>query len=537
MNQTAEVVFRNGPVITVDPRDSIHQAAAVAGNRIVFVGSGQEARALIGPRTEVIDLEGRCLVPGFVDAHCHPGFYAAIKARIQLGGEEIKSIQDIKEAVAQRAAATPPGEWVLGWGYDDTRLAEQRLPDRDDLDQVAPDHKVFLSRACGHVVSVNSRVLQEYGIGPRTPDPEGGRIVRDSAGRPTGVLFENAKTDIENQVLPGEADLAQGMKVMSQDFLGFGVTSVHDAGYWDVTGIRLYQTGVSQGWIKLRLNFMVWYTDPETPIGDHFIASGLMTGFGNDRLKLGACKIIMDGSGGGRSAALRRPYPGDPDNYGIACHSQEELDRRVLTAHKAGYQVAVHAIGDRAIEMVLNSYERALKEHPRADPRHRIEHCGFLDEALMDRMARLGISAGLGLPFLYLLGDNYLEVFGPERLTQAYPLRSLKERGIVAALTSDAPVTVPNPMHGLYFALTHKTKAGREIAPREKVGLLEALRAYTIWGAYLGFDEHNRGSIEPGKLADLVVLSRNLLELDPEELLEVKADLTMVDGRIVHQNN
>ena len=535
MYPTADVVFKNGPVITMDPRDTICRAAAVAGNRIAFAGREQEVEPLIGPRTEVIDLKGRCLVPGFVDAHCHPGFYAATKARIPLAGDEIQSIEDIKAAVAAKAAQTPPGGWVLGWGYDDTRLAEQQPPDRDDLDEAAPDHKVYLSRTCGHVVSVNTRVLEEYGIGPTTPDPEGGRIVRDELGRPTGVLFENAKAEIENRILPPEDDLAQGMETMSRDFLRYGVTSVHDAGYWDVSGLRVYQSWAGRDWIGPRMNFMVWYTDPEIPIGDHFIGSGLKTGFGDRRLKLGSCKVIMDGSGGGRSAAMRQAYPGQPDNYGIICHTQEELDCRVRTAHLAGFQLAVHAIGDRAVEMVLESYERVLDEHPRKDHRHRIEHCGFVDGPMMDKMKRLGVCVALGQPFLYSIGDNYLDVFGEERLETVYPLRPLMERGIPTALTSDAPVEEPNPMFALYFALTHRTRGGRSIEAGGKVGLMEALRAHTMWGAYLGFDELERGSIEAGKLADLAVLSKNLLEISPEEILGTTVDLTMVDGRIVHR--
>lgn len=533
MIEKADLVFVNGPVITMDPQNRICRAVAVAGNRILHAGEVEETKALAGPGAEIVDLKGRSLLPGFIDAHCHPGFYAGIKARIPMGGRVLKTLADIKAAVRERAAVTPAGDWVLGWGYNDTELEERRHPTCRDLDEAAPNHKVFLSRACGHVVAVNSRVLEQYGITENTPDPEGGRIGRDENGRLNGLLFENAKIHIENDILPNEADLTMGMKAMSRDFLGFGVTSAHDAGYWDPLGIRLYQRGVSEGWIKIRINFMPWFTDPDVLLGEHFIESGLMTGFGNDRLKIGPAKIIMDGSMGGRSAAVKEAYPGYPDNFGILCRSQEDLYQRILKAHLAGYQVGIHAIGDRAVASAIEGYERVLKEHPRSDHRHRIEHCSFLDEDMMDQMARLGLVAGFGQPFLYSMGDNYIEIFGQERLQGVYPLKTMIEKGIPTALTSDAPVTIPNPMHGIYFALTHKTIGGQTIAPHQAVDLMSALRAYTIVGAYAGFDEANRGSIEPGKLADLVVLSRDILNTPAEEILDIKADLTMVDGEVV----
>jgi hypothetical protein len=261
----------------------------------------------------------------------------------------------------------------------------------------------------------------------------------------------------------------------------------------------------------------------------------MVTGFGNERLRLGPYKLILDGAGSSGSAAMKEPYPGEPNNYGMLNISQVEFDQRIEAAHRAGYQIAVHAIGDRAIEMVLESYSKALARDPRLNHRHRIEHCGFLDSALIEKLIALEVIPVLGLPLLYELGDNYLDVYGPERLDHLYPLRSLLEAGAVVSLSSDAPVIHPNPMHGVYFAVTRKTKSGRLIGPDQKVDPVQALRAYTLHGAYASFEERIKGSIEAGKMADLVVLSRDILKTPPEEILEMTVDLTMVDGQIVYE--
>jgi hypothetical protein len=246
---------------------------------------------------------------------------------------------------------------------------------------------------------------------------------------------------------------------------------------------------------------------------------------------------MIDGAGSSGSAAMKNPYPSDSENFGILIISEEELNERIESAHRSGCQIALHAIGDKAIEMALDSYARALARYPRSNHRHRIEHCGFLSDALLQRLIDLEVIPALGLSFLYELGDNYFEIYDQNDLEKAYPLGSLLRNGVKAALSSDAPVIHPNPMHGLYFALAHKTKSGRSIAPGQKVGMLQALRAYTLHGAYASFEEEIKGSIEPGKLADLVVLSRNILSAPTEELLDVSVDLTMVDGEILYRQS
>jgi len=535
MKNHADLVFINGSVITVDEYDRVCEAVAVAGNRILHVGGSREVETLAGPGTKVVDLKGRSLLPGFVDAHCHPGLHGAVTLQIRCDRKSIRSIQDIKLEIRKRASCTIAGEWILGWGYNETKLIERRHPTRWDFDEVAPEHKVFITRTCGHIAVANSRVLAEFGIGRETPDPDGGRIERDSRGEPTGVLFEQAKNSIRMQIQPSYPDLEKAMVVMNRDFLRLGITSAHDASGVNPDEIRLFQKGVTQGWLQVRIYFSVRVSGPTMELGEHYLRSGLVTGFGNERLRLGPYKLMIDGSGSGRSAAMREPYPDDPTNYGISYVKQKELDESILRAHKTGYQVSIHAIGDRAIEMALLGFKRALNQYPRKDHRHRIEHCGFLDGPMIDEMLHLGIVPDLGLPFLYELGDNYIDVFGQERLACVYPLHSLLEKGIRTPLSSDTPVIDPNPMHGIYFALTRKTKSGKTVAPHESVSLMQAIRAYTAFGAYASFEENNRGSIEVGKLADLVVLSGNILETPPEDMLGISVDQTIVDGAVVYE--
>jgi predicted amidohydrolase YtcJ len=533
----ADFIFLNGSVITVGPKDRICEGVAVSGNKILATGTSAEMKALAGPEARIIDLKGRSLTPGFIDAHCHAGNYGPVKFNIVCTAGVVPSIEDLKKEVRKRAATTPRGGWILGRGYDNTKLKDNRHPTRWDLDEAAPEHKVFILRTCGHLGVVNSLALKEFGIQKGSPDPHGGRIDRDKGGEPTGLLYEQALVPVRMSTQPTYDDFLRGLKIMNEDFLRYGITSVTDASGRNAEEIRAFQTAGSEGWLKVRIYFQVRTSGAAIQLGEHYLQSGLVTGYGTEKLRLGSYKLMLDGAGGGGSAAMREAYPGKPSEFGILHQSQEELDQLVLNGQKAGYQIGVHAIGDKAVEMTLKSYARALKKYPRKDCRHRIEHCGFLDGPLLAQMKEMGVVAALGLPFLYELGDSYITVFGQDRLQCVYPLRSLMERGIVSGLSSDAPVIDPNPMTGIYFAVTRKTPTGQTIAPHEAVSVMQAIRAYTLNGAYGSFEENIKGSLEPGKLADLVVLSEDILKAPPEKILGIKVDLTMVDGKVVYERN
>jgi len=536
MNASPDIIFTNGSVVTVDAQDQICEAVSVSGNRILMVGGCQEVEKTAGPQTEIIDLNGRSLLPGFIDAHCHPGSHGTVKTLVRCGPGAVGSIEDIKREISRKAETTPAGEWIVGRGYDHTKLAENRHPTRWDFDAAAPDHKVCIFRTCGHILAANSLALDFVGYGPDTPDPRGGKIERDDSGVPTGVLFETARVPFWKNTFPDQAALEKSTPLMNQEFLSLGITSAHDASGRNPDEIRAFQKGIEEGWLNIRIYAMARLSG-DIQVGHHYLESGLVTGFGNERLRVGALKLMIDGSAGGASAALREPYVDDPENYGITYMSQEELDAQVLRGHKIGYQVGVHAIGDRGIEMTLNAFEKAIKKYPRKNHRHRIEHCGLLDDALMDKIKELELVTALGAPFIYELGDSYFGPVGEERLKCMYPLKSLMARGIVAPMSSDTPVIHPNPMHGIYVALTRKTQTGKVISPDESVSILQAIRAYTASGAYASFEEDIKGTVEAGKLADLVVLSGNILETPPEEILNLAADMTMVDGKILYKRH
>jgi len=526
-------VFVNGSVITVDARNRVVSALAVAGRRILALGDDQQISDLIGPGTEVIDLAGRSLLPGFIDAHCHPTTYGAATMQLICTPDRISSIEDLKSAVRTRAAETPAGEWIIGRGYIDTELLEKRHPTREDLDQAAPDHPVIIVRTCGHIGVINSLALAKAGISVASTNPVGGRIERDSSGRPNGILYEQALFTVRDLAQPGDAAMKQAVRKMNDDFLACGLTSVTDASGRHARDVAIYQDGLAEGWLKVRVRLMVQEAPPATTLGGVFLETGLRTGFGNDKLSIGPWKTMLDGAGGGASAAMKDGYPADPDNHGILYYEQDQLDAMVLKAHRAGYQIGIHAIGDTAVEMTIRAYKEALAKCPRRDHRHRIEHCGFLSPASLNDIAEMGIIPALGASFLYRLGDNYLDVFGPKRLSLAYPVKSLLDRGIPAALTSDAPVIRPDPLEGIYLAVARRTKKGRSIVAEQAVSIHQAIRAYTYHGAYAGFDEHIKGSLEPGKLADLIILSGDILAARPEDLLDLKVELTMIDGKKV----
>jgi predicted amidohydrolase YtcJ len=534
MSAPADMIFTNGNVITVDENDRICEAVAIAGNRILHVGDAAEIEKLAGPETETVDLNGRSLLPGFIDAHCHPGSYGAMKRHIGCGPKDIRSIEDLKKAVLARTKTTSTDDWIVGRGYDQTQLAENRHPTRWDLDEAAPNHKVCIFRTCGHVLVANSAALAEVGYGPETPDPEGGKIGKDEQGEPTGVLYETARVPFWKATFFSLSELEKTTPLMDDDFIRYGITSAHDASGRNPNEMRAYQKGVEDGWLNVRMYVMA-RTSGGIDLGAHLLKTGLMTGFGNDKLRLGAIKLMIDGSIGGTSAAVREPYPDDSDNFGIIYMNQEELDRQVLEAHEAGFQVGVHAIGDKAVEMTIDAFEKAIKKNPRKNHRHRIEHCGMLDDTLMDRIKTLELIPVLGVPFIYELGDYYLSILGEERLDCIYPQKSLLARGIICPLSSDAPVIDPNPMNGIYSAITRKTKTGQSVSPTETVGIMDAIRGYTTHAAYAAFEEDIKGSIEPGKLADLVVLSDHILDKDPEDILNLEVDMTMVDGKIVYR--
>jgi predicted amidohydrolase YtcJ len=530
----ADYIFFGGEVVTVNPADEVVEAVAVGGNEILAAGTDEEVLRLRGEETVMVDLRGRSLLPGFIDSHIHVLLHGANSLGVDCKNG-VESLEDITERLSERAGETPPGGWVRGWGYSDQRLAEGRHPTREDLDRVSDEHPILLVRTCNHISVANSRALETLGITRDTPDPEGGEISRDANGEPDGILKETAHMSAFQTSRYDEEEMLEALKIADRDLVSLGITSVHEAGGYGPAQMRIMQRAVSEGSLRVRMYAMVCSLHESEKFVERMIAAGVTTGLGDERFRIGPAKIFTDGSSSGPTCATREPYTSDPTNTGILYYTQEEVDEILGEAHRHGFQITAHAIGDKGVEIVVNCIERALREHPREDHRHRIEHAGMVPPDLMQRIQALGIVPIPNPAFFYEFGDGYIKNYG-DRVDHMFPLADYVAEGVIAAAGSDCPVTVANPMQGIYCAVTRRTSSGTLVGETQRVPLLEAIRAFTLNGAYVTFEEDRKGSIESDKLADLVVLDRSILSAEPEEILSMKPVLTMIDGETVFES-
>jgi len=486
------------------------EAVAVAGERILLVGAEKDVRPHAGPRTEVIDCGGRAVLPGFIDGHCHLLAYAAGLLSVDCSPAVVSSIADIQAAIRGRAQETPASRWVRAVGYSEVDLAEGRHPTRWDLDAAAPGHPVRLIHRSGHACVLNSLALRLCGIDITTEEPPGGYLGRDiSSGEPSGLLLEMNEV-VERAVPPlSYEELAQGVRLASQRFLEAGVTSLVDATHsngppeWELLG-RLRR----EGYLAPRVTAMVGIDHLEDA------RRGRKEGENAGGVSLGPAKIVVKELGD-------EIYP-----------AEAELAALVADAHGQGWQVAVHAVEERAVAAVVAAYEAALAERPRGDHRHRIEHCGICPPELVRRIAAAGVLVVTQPSFLYYNGERYLRRVASEKQTNLYPLRSLGRAGVRLAAGSDCPVAPPDVIAGLYGAVARRSADGRPLPGAEAVSIEEALAMYITGAAFSTFAEGERGSIAPGWLADLVVLSDDPAACPPAELLGLRPELTIVGGRV-----
>jgi predicted amidohydrolase YtcJ len=536
----ADLVLRGATVLTVDARDSVAQAVAVRDGVIVAVGADADVAGMIGPATRVLELAGKTVVPGFIDSHTHNvhvGEFRYSFDQINTAAELNRSMEELLDKVRQRAAATPSGTWIGGRNFDPNGMTERRWPTRMELDAVAPAHPVMITIRGGHACVANSRALAAAGIGRETPDPEGGVIDRDAAtGELTGVLRDVVSI---RDALPVASldDLKHGLATINAMYLRLGVTSVHDAGATPrPESYRAVHEAVRENLLRVRVYLMVY--------AEFALAHdrGLRTGFGDDRLRTGAVKLFMDGSIQCFTCAFREPYlTRETCGHEGLRYSQEAANEAVLAAHRLGYQVAIHAQGDYGITMAVNAIEHAMREDPRPDPRHRIEHalCPTVDD--LARMKRLGIIPNFFLFHPWFWGDQHIgEFIGRERANRMVPARTAIDMGLRPSAHSDCPVCTPddpvwpsNPLWGMACAATRRTRTGVDIGADQRITAAEALRMYTINGAYAAFEEGRKGSIEPGKLADLVVLADNPLAVAPWSIKDITVERTIIGGEIV----
>ena len=530
---TDSKLYFGGTILTMDGSQPEVEAVAVIGNRIVATGTKDDARAALVAGFREVDLGNRTMLPGFNEAHNHMIGFGETLQYIDCGFPAVASIQDIVAAVRERAANQEPGTWIIGRGYDDNKLAERRHPNRRDLDAATSDHPVLVVNGSGHLSAANSLALERGGVTRDSDDPEGGHFVRDEHGEPTGVLHETAQGPVRDAIpKPTVADFVHALKLCNDAYVSAGITSSQDAGSDSGDRIRAYQLAVANGDLKLRTSMMI--RENLLPQIDEL---GLLQGFGGNRLRVGPIKMFIDGSLIGRTAAVTIPFLEDPsnDNLGLTMMSQERLDGYVLHAHRLGYQIAIHAIGDRGIDMVLDAYEKALTEMPRADHRHRIEHCGICRPDIIDRIDRLGVIPVSQPVFINEYGDGFIRHLGLERIQLTYPFRSFLDRNIPLVFSSDCPVSAFNPLKSIQAAVTERTGSGQSYALEEAVTVEEALQMFTTAGAYTTFEEHEKGAITPGMLADFAILEQDPRAVDPEALAEIPVSATIIGGETVYE--
>jgi predicted amidohydrolase YtcJ len=509
----ADLVLKNANVITMDARQPTAELVAINGDKISLVAGNDGLASAAGVNTRVIDCQGRTVMPGFNDAHCHLFSFIRKLLSLDLSPSAVRSIADIKEVIRRQAGKTPPGTWLSGTDYNEFYLAEKRCPTRWDIDEVAPDHPVVLSHRSLHACVLNSRALSLAGISRETTDPPGGLIDRDlSTGEPSGILFEMLGYIREKVVPPfSDSELDEGVALADDNVLSRGITSFQEATYKNDLGrwqiIRRYQDA---GQLHSRVSMMLG-----VPARSQFQEAGLTSGSGDGQLRLGAVKVMLSETAG----ELQPP--------------QDELNRLVNDCHQAGFQLAFHAVEESTVDATISALEHADSCLPVAGRRHRIEHCAECPPYLLERLIKLGAVIVTQPPFIYYSGERYLATVVASQLPWLYRIKSPLDSGLIVAASSDSPVVPNNPLVGIYAAVTRKAESGQVLLPEEGVSPSQALAMYTINAAYASFEEGIKGSITPGKLADLVVLSDDPTRVPSEQIKDIKVAMTIIGGEVV----
>jgi predicted amidohydrolase YtcJ len=546
----ADFVLQGGTVITVDEKRPRAQGVAIKDGKFLWVGTNDEVKQAVGKRTQVRDLKGMTVVPGFIESHNHTLMFGLGLKAIDL--TQASSIEEILALVRERASRQKDGTWITGVGYNQNELKEKRHPTCQDLDRAAPRHLVSLRHTSAHGIVVNSPALAKAGITKDSPDPEGGKIGKDAnSGELTGLLFESpAMKLVEDQMpKPTLQDLVEALGNASQRLLSEGITSAMDAsvGGNDIPlQVAAYQEAVERGILKVRHNLAIWseavfdYTRFEESLKEaqgRLLGLGIRSGLGNEKLRIGPFKIIVDGAFSTVTAVTYEPYGGDPNDRGcgVLVIEGEKLIRLASLVHGLGWQLSIHGIGDRAIDICLDAFEAALKTQPRKDARPRLEHSTMVLPRMFDRIRKLGVIPILQPGFIWELGDNWLHQLGKEKCAQFKPFRTLLDNKILMAFSSDRPVVSGAPLLGIHSAVNQKTRTGLNYAPDQRITPEEALQCYTLSGAYATFEEKNKGSIEVGKLADLAILEKDPTRVEPKGIKDIAIAATMVGGEVCYE--
>jgi predicted amidohydrolase YtcJ len=522
------MLLTNGRIYTLDAAGTIADTLVVREGRVAFAGRRADVNA--GLHEETIDLDGHAVLPGLVDAHGHLMYLA--RARLSFDARGLGSEEEIARQIGQRAAARPRGEWIGGRNWDQNLWPGRRFPTRASLDRAAPDHPVTLVRIDGHATWANTAALAAGGIDRATQDPAGGIIARDARGEPTGLLIDSAQHLVQRvEPRPSEDQFDEAVRQCIGDCLAAGLTGIHEMGA-KLYALASYRRLVERGQFPFRNYVAVAGRSASTwdfyrQRGPERVADG--------RLAVGALKLLADGALGSRGAALHDAYCDDPGNTGLVLVPSEEIERLTLEAGALGFQVCVHAIGDRANTLVLDAFERALARVPRVDHRLRVEHAQVLAERDIPRFQRLGVVPSMQATHCTSDMAWAAERLGPERLRGAYAWRSLLATGVKIAGGSDFPVESLNPFYGIHAAVTRRPRTGGDPGwqPEQRMTRAEAVRSFTTWNAYAARQEAELGSLEPGKHADLVVLSDDVFACPEDQIPRIRPTLSLVGGEVV----
>jgi hypothetical protein len=519
------LVVVNGNVLTQDDAQPVAEAFAIKDGRFVAVGSNDDVQNLVSPGTAIVDAAGGTVVPGFIDAHSHPsgaGLNALKNVDTNLG-----SIALMQEALRARAGETPPGAWIVGYMYDDTKQEEGRPVNRLDLDAVSTNHPIVVGHRGGHTGVYNSMAFATAGVTVDTPDPFGGHFYREN-GELTGKVAERARGAFNVVSTSTRAERAAGVALICRQMNAQGLTSVHQASTGSAA-FTAYQDAREAGDLTFRMHALA--------SGGSFPSlnrGGIRTGFGDEWLRIGAVKYVADGSASERTMAMSTAYAGRPDDFGIMTMTQEQVHEVVEEAHRSGWQVAIHANGDVTIDMVLNAYERVQREWPRADARHRIEHCSLVNPSLLQRIADGGVIPAPFYTYAHYHGEKWIE-YGEEKMEWMFAHKSFLDYGIPVAPASDHSPGPYEPLMAIQSMVTRKDFSGRVWGPSQRITVDQALKVCTVNGAYASFEENEKGTITAGKLGDFVILAEDPHDVDPDRIKEIQVVRTVVGGTTMHE--
>ncbi len=534
-----ETIFKNATIHTLSKNAAPAQAMGVRFGKLCEVGAIDAVERNASAATQTVDLKGLTVFPGFIDTHNHFCLYAMLIDQVDCRpAAGCVRGEDVVEALREKAKKKPPGTWVMGWGYAPYLLEDKKELTRKDLDRAAEDHPICLVHVSVHGAVVNSAALKELGFTKETPDPPGGVIHRDSDGAPNGILSESAfmgplffnTPSIYAKIMSAyDAEASAQMMIRcAERYHRFGVVGAHDP-FVDAMTLRTYQRVAAEERFPFRLYAYILNT-----WADPLLAAGINRGFGSEWVKVGAIKMFLDGGMSSRTAAVFEPYVSAGGGTGILNYDQDSINHEIEKFDRAGYQISVHAQGDRALEMLLQAFGRTIAD---GNPhRHHIVHAGNLTESQIERVQKMNLYIASQANFFSLLGDGFIDAYGPTRSQKLYRFKTFLDRHINLALSSDCPVADPDPLIGMRDAVLRKTGSGQDIGASESITAEQALALYTREAAYFSFEENERGTLEPGKFADFVVLDKDPLTVSPEKLSECRVKMTVVGGKIVYQD-